>query len=124
MSDQLDLFSKQVRSEPRAPTLAESEVVRDDAMDRVEKKAGLQFRIDAGAFVLRYLRLHGESSGEDITDACKEAGIVPHNDRAFGPVYMALSRQGIIEKCGTAARRKGHGTSGATIWRLFEQGDE
>lgn len=107
-------------SPPRAKVIEE----RDEAMALVEKKAGIQFRIDAGAFVLRYLGVHGATSGEDITDACKAAGIVPHNDRAFGPVFMALSRKNFIEKCGTAARRKGHGTSGATIWRLYEQGDE
>ena len=118
---QKNLFSTFSYASPPMTSAIEE---RDAGMELVEKNAGIQFRIDVGAFVLRYLRLHGESSGEDITDACKQAGIVPHEDRAFGPVMMALSRKKIIEKCGTAARRKGHGTSGATIWRLYEQGDE
>lgn len=72
----------------------------------------------AKAFVLQYLRLHGDCSGEDITDACKAAGITPEEDRAFGPVYSSLSRNKQIEFAGYCDRRKGHGTAGGRIWRL------
>ena len=74
----------------------------------------------ARAFVLQYLRLHGASSGEDITDACKAAGIAPEEDRAFGPIYSSLSRSGQIECTGFCERRKGHGTAGGRIWRLAD----
>ena len=57
------------------------------------------------------------NAGENITDACKAAGIVPHEDRAFGPVYLALARQGAIVRVGYMARRRGHGAP-APGWRL------
>lgn len=94
---------------------------RDKAMSRVEKnanKAVADFSTRAGEFITNYLREHGETSGEDLTDACKQAGIVPHDDRAFGPVYHRLARTNVIEKCGTCIRKRGHGTSGGHIWRL------
>lgn len=72
----------------------------------------------AQAFVLEYLRVHGVSSGELVTDACKLAGIKPAEDRAFGPVYAVLARRKQIEFAGFCARRKAHGTSGGRLWRL------
>lgn len=72
----------------------------------------------AAAFVLRYLAQHGPSSGEDITDACKAAGIRAKDDRAIGSVYQGLCRRGQIAVAGVCARRKGHGTSGGRVWRL------
>lgn len=59
---------------------------RDEAMAKVEANAELRshnFSERAQAFVIWYLRQHGKSPGEDITDACRKAGIVPHDDRAF-----------------------------------------
>ena len=84
----------------------------------VEKHAGELFRDAAKAFVLTYLKLHGATAGEVLTEACCQAGIVPHDTRAFGPIYMTLARQGVIEKCGSVARRLGHGTAGGNIWRV------
>lgn len=91
---------------------------RDAAMSRVQAKAGENFGRTASEFILSYLRQHGATSGEDITDACKAAGIKPHDDRAFGPVYMSLSRKGIIRKAGMVPRRKGHATAGGYVWEL------
>lgn len=75
------------------------------------------FKERATAFVLAYLERHGTSSGELITDAAKLAGIRPHDDRAFGPVYASLARSGQIVAAGFCARRKGHGTAGGRLWR-------
>lgn len=72
----------------------------------------------AKAFVLEYLRDHGVSSSELITDAAKLAGLVPHDDRAFGAIYQSLARRKRIEFVGFCARRKGHGTAGGRLWRL------
>ena len=99
-------------------TLDEAQREKAQAMDAVERNAGVVFREEAKAFVLEYLARHGEQSGETLTNACLKAGIVPHDDRAFGPVLMSLSRNGLIEKCGMAVRQKGHGTSGGNIWKL------
>ena len=71
----------------------------------------------ARAAILEYLDQHVEASGEDITDAVKARGIVPHDDRAFGAAYAALRRAGLIAQAGWTERRKGHGTGGARLWR-------
>ena len=91
---------------------------RDAAMSRVQAKAGEDFGRKAREFILSYLRQNGATSGEDVTDACKAAGITPHDDRAFGPVYMSLSRNGHIRKAGMVPRRKGHATAGGYVWEL------
>lgn len=91
---------------------------RERAIDLVTRNAGLAFIRRAKEFVLEYLQT-GQASGEDIMEACKRAGIRPHNDdRAFGAVYLQLSREGRIEKCGETIRKKGHGTAGGNLWRL------
>lgn len=93
---------------------------RDTAMAHVSRTAGEPFLAAAKAFVLRYLAQHGQTSGEDLTAACRLAGIVPHDDRAFGPVYRRLSILGKIEKCGLVPRKRGHLTSGGNVWRLAQ----
>jgi hypothetical protein len=72
----------------------------------------------ARAFVLAYLRANGPSSGELLTIACLEGGIKPHDLRAFGSVYHWLSWSRQIVKVGECKRRRGHGTSGGSIWDL------
>lgn len=88
------------------------------AQELVAKKAGVDFMQKAAAQMLAYLALYREATGEDLTDACLSKGIKPENDKAFGPVISYLSRSGQIERAGYAQRRKGHGTSGAIIWKL------
>lgn len=92
--------------------------LRDQVMAQVESNAGPVFRDRARSFILGHLTSYRERSGEEITDACKAAGIIPHDDRAFGPCFMALAREGKIIKTGHCERRKGHGTSGGNVWRL------
>jgi hypothetical protein len=71
----------------------------------------------AAAFVLAYLQRHGPTSGERLTDACKQARIVPAtSDKAFGAVFAKLRREGRIFRKGWTARAKGHASGGATIW--------
>ena len=78
-----------------ATTLFDWREARDAAMQQVAENAGANFARDAMRFVVRYLRAHGEASGETITDACKQAGIRPRNDdRAFGPILATLMRDG------------------------------
>lgn len=74
------------------------------------------FRERAQEFVLAYLAEHGLSSGELITDACKLAGIIPDEDRAFGPIYSKLLRLNKIRVVGLVPRRKGHGSLGAKLY--------
>lgn len=87
------------------------------AADRAERD-GPGFCERAQLFVLAYLGQHGRASSEDITDACKDAGIVPQEDRAFGQVYASLNRRKQIVCVGFCERRKGHGTAGGRVWEL------
>lgn len=74
----------------------------------------------AREFVLSYLKEHGPTSGEDLTTACKAAGIKLTSDRAFGPVFNKLSRDRQIVVAGTCRRNRGHGSPGF-VWKLSDQ---
>ena len=104
-------------------TLDQAMTERDAAIEQISQTAGEEFRKKAQWFVMVYLQQHGDTPGETITDACKLAGIVPHDDRAFGAVFIRLSKRGIIRKVGTCLRRKGHATSGGNVWGLVERGE-
>lgn len=96
--------------------------VRERELARLEQRAGQQFREAAAAHILAALAHwpHGRP-GEALTLACREAGIAPPNgmdDRAFGPVFRALSRQHRIVKVGTVSRLRGHNCSGGNLWKL------
>ena len=91
---------------------------RDSAMAKVQANAGETFGRLAREFIVQYLSANGATPGEDITDACVAAGIEPHDTRAFGPVYMSLSKKGVIRKAGMVPRRKGHATAGGYVWEL------
>jgi hypothetical protein len=102
-------------------TLDQARARGDQAKAQVEANANeyfAQFSTRAQAFVLDYLNSRGPASGEAITNACRESGIIPHDDRAFGPVYQRLARARKIVKCGYCPRTKGHGTSGGIVWRV------
>lgn len=72
----------------------------------------------AREWVVFHLSKHGPTSGEDMVDGMKSAGIEGHDDRCFGTVFASLAKDKRIAQYGTAPRRKGHGTSGAIIWRI------
>lgn len=94
---------------------------RDDAMRQIAQHAEERrqdFARQARVYIVQYLEAHGPTAGEVLTAACKAAGIRPHDDRAFGPVYMTLARRGVIEKVGSVRRELGHGTAGGNIWGL------
>ena len=105
---------------PAAATRSVNQL-RDEAIRRVAERAEQhrrQFLEDARAFVVRYLAEHGPTSGELLTNACKAAGIQAHDDRAMGSVFLTLARRGVIEKCGSVARTKGHNYAGGNVWGL------
>lgn len=103
------------------PPLSVARRERDRALTRIRERAATinpAFLESARTFVLRYLAEHGPTSGEDLTIACKRAEIVPSDDRWFGAVYQPLAKAGQIVKVGEVKRKRGHGTSGGTVWGL------
>lgn len=102
-------------------TLDQARAYGQRGMEQAEVNAQefvARFSERARAFVVSYLNTNGPASGEAITNACRAAGIVPHDDRAFGAVYKRLSQERRIVKCGYCPRTKGHGTSGGIVWRI------
>ena len=100
------------------PSLERARLLRDEAMLRVAAKAeeaAPTFAARAYAFLIRYAAAHPEFGGEDATEAIKAAGIVPHDDRAFGPIYAKAARNGLIRRIGFVPRRRGHGSPGP-LW--------
>jgi len=104
------------------PTLPRDPVLRVIAATGQKAEQAVPGFVEAAcAVVLAQLRQHGPMSGEALTDACRRAGLVPHDDRAFGSVFLRLSKSGRIVTVGYTTRTKGHGTSGGRIWRLAGQ---
>lgn len=91
-----------------------------NAILAAHEQAQPSFVEKAREFVLAYLREHGPTSSELLTDVCLAAGIAPENTKAFGAVYASLSRRGLIVSCGLAPRIRGHGSIGAHIWTLTQ----
>lgn len=67
---------------------------------------------------VKLLKVFGQVSSEELTDAIKACGLKPHDDRAFGAVYQGLARAERIRVVDSCSRRKGHGTSGGRVWAL------
>lgn len=91
---------------------------------RKATRSNPEFAEKAKALILKHLATHGPTSGEDLTDACKAAGIVPENDdRAFGGVYFSLANQTcprIRVLRSDLPRRRGHGTTGGKLYGLVQ----
>lgn len=107
--------------ETELPTPAAVNVVRDRAIQQVTQHAEDYrpgFGEQAREFILSYLHEHGKTSGEELTIACKNAGIVPPDDRSFGGVYVGLAKRGLIEKVGSVNRLRGHNCAGGNVWDL------
>lgn len=121
---QADLFADLRGPSQRRQTVDEARDAALDAVEAAAERARRMFAADAGAFVVRYLQIHGPTAGEVLTCRCREGGIVPHDDRAFGPVYMRLARLKVIEKVGSVRRERGHGTAGGNVWALARVGRE
>lgn len=64
-------------------------------------------------FIRNYAITQGSFISEDCTLAMRGAGIIPHDDRAFGSIYAKALRLRYIRVVGYVPRRRGHGTAGA-----------
>lgn len=83
-------------------------------------KADPEFMAKAQAAILDHLRVVGQCSGEVLTDVAIAHGARPHDARAFGPVFLSLSRRGLIRTVSYCLRTKGHGTAGGRVWGLVQ----
>lgn len=93
------------------------------AISAIQAAIAAEFPQRARRFVLTHLRRHGPTSGEDLTDAMKNAGIHhPESDKGYGGIYKGMHKHDLIEAYGDGNRRKGNGTRGATIWRITTKG--
>lgn len=93
------------------------EIAGNRCADKAER-ADPEFRAKAATAILEHLKVVGECSGEELTDIAIAKGAKPHDARAFGPVFAALSREGKIRSAGFCLRKKGHGTAGGRVWAL------
>jgi hypothetical protein len=64
-------------------------------------------------FIREYALRQDSFMNEDCTLAMRAAGIVPHDDRAFGSIYAKAIRLRYVRVIGYAPRRRGHGAPGA-----------
>lgn len=105
------------------PSLELARKQRDTILIAQEVANGKEFGARMRAFIQEHLEKHGPSSGEEITDAAKEAGITPPtmDDRAYGGSFRSLSSRGIIRKAAYCQRAKGHSTGGGIVWQLVNQ---
>ena len=71
---------------------------RDAALAKVATNAGRLFF--AGALEALDGMTADEFSGEDLTLACKAAGLVPHHVNAFGSLVAWLVNKGLITQTG------------------------
>ena len=115
------LLEEPRRERSQLPPRKAVDAARDKAMGQIGSAAELRspgFHEAARSFVLAYLARHGPTAGEILTLRCRDAGIRPHDDRAFGPVYFSLARERRIERVGAIRRERGHGTAGGSVWAL------
>ena len=82
------------------------------------KRIDPEFAYKAEQAILWHLRIVGQASGEVLTDVAIAHGARPHDARAFGPVFKAMARRGLIRTVGYCLRTKGHATAGGRIWGL------
>jgi hypothetical protein len=75
------------------------------------------FTDTACVLMLSRLRVEGWQTGEQLVDYCRESGLTPRDDRAFGAAFKRLLRKG-VRVVGTCPRRKGHGSAGGKIYGL------
>lgn len=106
---------------PHAQRVRVARKLGAEAGERAADRAGSDFAERALDFITRYVaQQSGPVPGESVTLAAKAAGIIPPDDRAFGPVYAKAIRAGKIRVAGFCARVRGHGTAGG---RLYTVGD-
>lgn len=127
---QIDLFGPVPVAPKTKPTKEASEAGRAlrnarkagtqaaEACAKKARKVDPRFVEKACAHILKRLE-GGARTGEELVDSCLDAGIKPHDARAFGVVFARLARTRQAQsRISLQPRRKGHCTSGLREWEL------
>lgn len=114
------------------PTIEEARVERDISMDRVAKKADADGNWTALALNFLTTMVEGRRgiikagyavspmlNPEDVTDMAQRLSHLEVKElRAWGPVFAAAQRKGIIQRSTVPyQRRRGHGTR-SFLWEI------
>ena len=122
---QRDLFTIPVSGIP----VAEAELMErvtsegDLGMRRAERRAEREtapgFSDRLAAYFYAVLLSRGPQTGEQLTDAACEAGLVPGDARCCGRAFQVLLTIGAEIVPGVVVpRRRGHGTAGGRLYRV------
>lgn len=79
-----------------------------------------EFKTRALDFIVAHVREKGRVAGEDVTLAAVNAGIKPHDLRAFGSIYATALRRKLIRVVAYVPRVRGHGSAGGKVYMLGE----
>jgi hypothetical protein len=88
---------------------------RDEGMRRVAE-ADPAFQQEAYHYLRFYARRHAEFIAEEGTEAASAMGLVPHDGKAWGPVFSRASREGLIRQIGYGRSLRRH-LSPTVLWR-------
>ena len=107
----------------QAPPLEAARAAGVDAGEKCLAKAVDVAKFDtrsAALFMHSWVVRYGPTAGEQLVKAAREHGHAPHDDRAFGPVFLMLER-GVDGKRlkvlrSDLPRMRGHGTTGGKLW--------
>lgn len=123
MSKQLDLLERVpfIAASPLEAARAAGREAGEACAEKAHSVAG--FNTTAAAkFMHSWVVRFGPTSGEQLVKAAREHGHKPHDDRAFGTVFLMLQR-GVDGKRlkvlrSDLPRTRGHGTSGGKLWGM------
>ena len=126
---QRDLFTIPVSGLPAAESELVEEVVDrarsegDLGMRRAERRAEREtspgFSDRLASYFYAVLVARGPQTGEQLTDAAREAGLVPGDARCCGRAFQVLLTIGADIVPGVdVPRRRGHGTAGGRLYRV------
>lgn len=100
---------------------------RDEAVDRVDRNANIEWKIKAYEVGKRIARDNRILISEEIWDALAVEGVTTHEPRAMGPVMKRLQADKIIEPTGDfmiSPSPLGHGRPSRVWWSLIWTGKD
>jgi hypothetical protein len=125
-SDDADTSRRTKQTQPLQLTLDDAIAAGTEGMAQATDAAVLKdpiFMEKAIEAILRHLQASPDrcAPGEELVDVARAHGAQCKDGRAFGSVFQALMRRGLI-RClrSDLPRKRGHGTSGGKLWALCQ----